>query len=90
MGERLTDGEITKLLVKKISANYKMPYFTITPTFSVCESHGYINGEHFDCPICGDEARVYSRVVGKIAPVQRWNPGKKAEFAIRHEYTANS
>lgn len=86
MGERMGDGEAAKSLVKKIVKNYKLPYFTITPTFSVCESHGYINGEHFECPKCGEECMVYSRVVGKITPIQRWNLGKKSEFALREEF----
>jgi len=86
IGERLASGKEAKELIKKISSNYKLPYFTITPTFSICESHGYINGEHFKCPKCDSECKVYSRVVGKIAPVQRWNPGKKAEFSIRDEF----
>lgn len=86
LGERMSSGEEVKKLVKKVTENYKLPYFTITPTFSVCESHGYISGEHFECPTCGKEARVYSRVVGKIAPVQRWNLGKKAEFKDRNEF----
>lgn len=86
MGEKMGDGESTKSLVKKIVTNYKLPYFTITPTFSVCESHGYIKGEHFKCPKCGKESMVYSRVVGKITPVQRWNLGKKSEFSLREEF----
>ncbi|MFH1547336.1 MAG: ribonucleoside triphosphate reductase [bacterium] len=86
MGERMGDGEAAKSLVRKIVTNYKLPYLTITPTFSICESHGYIKGEHFECPKCGKECMVYSRVVGKITPVQRWNLGKKAEFAIREEF----
>lgn len=89
IGERLENGESAKQLVKKITGKYKLPYVTLTPTFSVCESHGYVNGEHFECPDCGNECKVYSRVVGKIAPVQRWNPGKKAEFKIRNEFNIN-
>jgi len=86
MGEKMGSGESAKSLVKKIVTNYKLPYLTITPTFSICESHGYIQGEHFECPKCGKDCMVYSRVVGKITPVQRWNLGKKAEFAVREEF----
>jgi ribonucleoside-triphosphate reductase len=86
MGEKMGSGESAKSLVKKIVTKYKLPYLTITPTFSICESHGYINGEHFKCPTCDADCMVYSRVVGKITPVQRWNLGKKAEFAIREEF----
>jgi ribonucleoside-triphosphate reductase len=64
-----------------------LPYFTITPTFSICETHGRIAGEHFACPQCGKEAEVYSRIVGYYRPVQNWNKGKKAEFSDRHEYS---
>jgi len=73
-------------LIKKITSNYKLPYITLTPTFSVCQNHGYLAGEHFTCPSCNQEALVYSRVVGKIAPVQRWNPGKQSEFKDRKEF----
>jgi ribonucleoside-triphosphate reductase (formate) len=86
IGERLTDGKEAKELVKKIVTNYSLPYFTLSPTFSICETHGYLKGEHFTCPKCDTECKVYSRVVGKIAPVQRWNPGKKSEFKDRKEY----
>lgn len=86
LGERLNSGEEVKQLVQKVTENYKLPYFTLTPTFSVCESHGYISGEHFTCPKCGEECQVYSRVVGKIAPVSRWNKGKKQEFQDRLEF----
>ncbi|MBD3329652.1 ribonucleoside triphosphate reductase [Candidatus Dojkabacteria bacterium] len=83
IGERLNGGAEAKELVKKIAQGYKLPYFTLSPTFSICEEHGYVNGEHFECPDCGRECMVYSRVVGKIAPVQRWNKGKKSEFKER-------
>jgi len=86
LGERMRDGESAKNLVRKIAENYKLPYFTLTPTFSVCQEHGYVLGEHFECPKCGGACYVYSRVVGKIAPVQRWNPGKQSEFKVRKEY----
>lgn len=86
LGERINDKETAKQLVKKISANYKLPYFTLTPTFSVCANHGYIEGEKTNCPKCNEACAIYSRVVGKIAPIQRWNPGKKAEFKDRKTY----
>ncbi|MBN1617946.1 ribonucleoside triphosphate reductase [Candidatus Dojkabacteria bacterium] len=86
LGEKIRDIETTKNLVKKISKNYKLPYFTLTPTFSVCPDHGYICGEKWECPKCSKKCIVYSRVVGKIHPVQWWNPGKKSEFKDRKTY----
>lgn len=86
IGEKLPSIQAVKNLVKKIAENYHLPYFTFTPTFSICFEHGYIAGEHFKCPKCGKEAEVYSRVVGYIRPVQQWNKGKKAEFADRKAY----
>lgn len=86
LGERVPDKETAKKIVKKIAQNYKLPYFTLTPTFSICPSHGYQVGEHWKCPKCKKECEVYSRVVGKIHPVQRWNPGKKQEYKERKEY----
>jgi ribonucleoside-triphosphate reductase len=88
LGERVPDITTTKKIVRTIASSYKLPYFTITPTFSICQSHGYENGEQWTCPECGEECEVYSRVVGKIHPVQRWNPGKKEEFKDRKEYTS--
>jgi len=90
LGERLVDVQSTKELVKKIAQSYKMPYFSITPTFSVCPTHGYLRGEHPLCPKCkkGKERQceVYSRVVGYISPVKQWNKGKKAEWKERRNY----
>ncbi|MDD3661663.1 MAG: ribonucleoside triphosphate reductase [Candidatus Dojkabacteria bacterium] len=86
LGERLTSGVDAARLVKTIASRYKMPYFTLTPTFSICASHGYLSGEHWSCPKCQKECEVYSRIVGKIHPVQRWNPGKKEEFKDRKTY----
>lgn len=86
LGERVTDRKTTKELVKKIAHNYEIPYFTLTPTFSICPTHGYIRGEVFTCPKCESECEVYSRVVGKIHAVQMWNPGKKSEFEQRKTY----
>ena len=85
-GERVTDTSSIKNLVNKICNNYKLPYFTFTPTFSVCKIHGYIDGEHFTCPHCNSECEVYSRVVGYLRPVQQWNEGKKAEFDLRKTF----
>ena len=82
-GERIHDIETMKNLVRKICNNYKLPYFTFSPTFSTCPNHGYIAGEHFKCPKCGEETEVYSRIVGYIRPVKQWNEGKKEEFKMR-------
>jgi len=86
VGERITDAEACKLLVKRIAENFRLPYYTITPTFSVCIDHGYINGEQFKCPQCGRLTEVYSRVVGYLRPVQNWNEGKREEYRQRLEY----
>ena len=83
IGESIDDVETCKNLVKKIASNYEVPYFTITPTFSVCQRHGYLKGEQFACPNCGEETEVYSRVVGYYRPVQNWNTGKKSEYRER-------
>jgi len=85
-GERIHDIKIMKNLVKKVCENYRLPYFTFSPTFSTCSTHGYIAGEHFTCPKCGDNCEVYSRVVGYIRPVKQWNEGKKTEFATRKNF----
>ena len=86
LGERVNAQE-AKLYIKKVLECYRIPYVTITPTFSICEDHGYLKGEHFTCPKCGKEAEVYSRIVGFFTPVQNWNKGKKQEFQIRQEYS---
>jgi len=83
LGERLTDWRTCRTLVKKIAENSKLPYFSITPTFSICEKCGYLNGEQFTCPKCKGETEVYSRVVGYFRPVQNWNAGKKQEYKER-------
>ena len=81
---------LTRELVKRVATRYRLPYFTMTPTFSVCPTHGYVAGEHFTCPKCREEqpCEVYSRVVGYLRPVQQWNKGKKAEYAKRKEYAS--
>ncbi len=88
LGERLNDIETTKSLVKRVATNYKLPYFTLSPTFSVCPVHGYLSGEHKTCPKCVIEqnCEVYSRIVGYIRPVQQWNAGKSQEYLDRKEY----
>lgn len=86
VGERITNPQVIKDLVKKICEKYKLPYFTITPTFSVCPNHGYIAGEHNNCTICGATTEVYSRVVGYLRPVSQWNKGKREEFKLRKTY----
>lgn len=85
-GERIHDIKIMKNLVKKICTNYRLPYFTFSPTFSTCPNHGYIAGEHFSCPKCGDDCEVFSRVVGYIRPVKQWNEGKRTEFKARKNF----
>jgi ribonucleoside-triphosphate reductase len=86
LGEEVTDIEVVKAMVKKVSGNYRLPYFTLTPTFSVCPSHGYIPGEHPTCERCGEETEVYSRVVGYLRPVKQWNNGKQTEFCMRKNF----
>ena len=87
MGERIEDIKTVKRLVRKICENYRLPYLTITPTFSVCPTHGYLCGEQTKCPKCGSETEVYSRVVGYLRPVKQWNRGKKEEFKQRKTFT---
>ncbi|PID33312.1 ribonucleoside triphosphate reductase [Candidatus Saccharibacteria bacterium] len=86
LGERMDDPATLKKLVKTICQNYKLPYFTFSPSFSVCTNHGYIAGEHANCPNCGKETEIYSRVVGFLRPVEQWNNGKRAEFNMRKLY----
>jgi ribonucleoside-triphosphate reductase (formate) len=85
-GERISDPRAVKTLIKKICTNYHLPYLTFTPTFSICPSHGYLNGEVSTCPTCKDSCEIYSRVVGYLRPVKQWNKGKQAEFDLRKEY----
>jgi ribonucleoside-triphosphate reductase len=86
LGERLHSWQSAAELIKKISWNSQLPYFTLSPTFSVCQTHGYRSGEHKQCPICGANCEVYSRVVGYLRPVDQWNDGKQAEFNIRRTF----
>ncbi len=86
LGERINDVETVKDLIRTIFTKYKMPYISITPTFSICEAHGYISGEHFTCPECGRPTEVWSRVVGYLRPVQNFNAGKKEEYVLRKKF----
>lgn len=86
VGERITNSESLKGLINKICNNYKLPYFTFSPTFSVCQTHGYLDGEQSNCPICRESCEIYSRVVGYLRPIQQWNEGKKAEFELRKTF----
>ena len=86
LGERINDVEMVKDLIRTIFTKYKMPYISITPTFSICEEHGYISGEHFTCPECGKSTEVWSRVVGYLRPVQNFNAGKKEEYVLRKKF----
>ena len=86
LGERLHSWKAAAELIKKVAWSSHMPYFTLTPTFSICPTHGYVNGEHKECPTCGAKCEVYSRVVGYLRPVDQWNDGKQAEFAIRKTF----
>ena len=86
LGEQLESAQACKLLVRKIAYNTKLPYFSITPTFSICTTHGYLKGEVTCCPLCQQKTEVYSRIVGYIRPVSHWNKGKKEEFLQRREF----
>ena len=86
LGEQITDAGALKNLIRKIAENYRLPYFTLTPTFSVCPTHGYLRGEKANCPDCNQETEVYSRVVGYLRPVKQWNDGKQAEYSQRKTF----
>ena len=86
LGEKLPDWHAAATLVRKIAENYRLPYYTLSPTYSVCPEHGYIAGEHFECPKCGARSEVYSRITGYYRPVQNWNAGKTQEFHDRKVY----
>ncbi|MDM8213354.1 ribonucleoside triphosphate reductase [Enterococcus hirae] len=86
LGEKLPNWEAAAMLVRKIAENYKLPYYTLSPTYSVCKDHGYLSGEQFECPYCGKKTEVYSRITGYYRPVQNWNDGKAQEFKDRKTY----
>ena len=86
LGEKLPDWKAAATLVRKIAENYKLPYYTMSPTYSVCKDHGYLNGEQYVCPHCGAKTEVYSRITGYYRPVQNWNDGKAQEFKDRKVY----
>ncbi len=86
LGEKLPDWKAAANLVKKIAENYRLPYYTMSPTYSVCKNHGYISGEEYTCPECGEKTEVYSRITGYYRPVQNWNDGKSQEFKDRKVY----
>lgn len=86
LGEKLPDWKAASSLVRKIAQNYRLPYYTLSPTYSICKEHGYISGEHFECPVCGKKAEVYSRITGYYRPVQNWNEGKTQEYKNRKLY----
>lgn len=88
LGEKLPDWKAAAKLVRTIAENYKLPYYTLSPTYSICKNHGYLTGEHFNCPECGEKAEVYSRITGYYRPVQNWNEGKSQEYKNRKVYDA--
>ena len=90
LGEKLPSWQSAASLVRKIAENYKLPYYTMSPTYSICKNHGYITGEHYTCPECGETTEVYSRITGYYRPVQNWNDGKAQEFKDRKVYDINN
>ena len=86
LGEKLPNWKSAATLIRTVAENYKLPYYTLSPTYSVCKEHGYIAGEHYTCPECGGKTEVYSRITGYYRPVQNWNDGKAAEFKARKVY----
>ncbi|NLO93004.1 MAG: ribonucleoside triphosphate reductase [Clostridiaceae bacterium] len=86
LGESIEDIRIAKNIIRRIFENYKMPYISLTPTFSICNTHGYIRGEHFECPECGQDTEVWSRVVGYLRPVANYNKGKREEYRTRKKF----
>jgi ribonucleoside-triphosphate reductase len=86
IGEEITDTASVKNLIRKICDNYRLPYFTISPTFSICTTHGYLAGKHQRCPVCNEQTEVYSRIVGYLRPTSQWNEGKAEEFKLRKTY----
>ena len=89
LGEKLPDWKAAMNLVRKIAHNYKLPYYTMSPTYSICQDHGYITGEQYTCPKCGRKTEVWSRITGYYRPIQNWNDGKAQEFKDRKEYDFN-
>ena len=89
LGEKLSDWKSAAALVRKIAENYELPYYTLSPTYSVCANHGYLTGEQSVCPKCGNKTEVYSRITGYYRPVQNWNDGKSQEFLDRKTYSVN-
>jgi len=87
LGEAVADPQAVKAFVRRVCEGYHLPYFTLSPSFSVCPTHGYLRGERDRCDVCGEETEVYSRVVGYLRPVKQWNDGKQAEFALRSRYS---
>jgi ribonucleoside-triphosphate reductase len=90
LGEKLPDWKAAATLVRKIAENYRLPYYTMSPTYSVCKNHGYITGEVYDCPHCGEKTEVYSRITGYYRPIQNWNDGKAQEYKDRKEYNISN
>ena len=86
LGEKISDVSVVKSLIKKVFTKFHLPYFSFTPTFSICPEHGYLSGEHFTCPQCQARAEVYSRIVGYLRPVQQWNKGKQEEYGERKSF----
>ena len=86
LGEKLPDWKAAASLVRKIAENFQLPYYTMSPTYSICPDHGYLSGEHFTCPKCGKDCEVWSRITGYYRPVQNWNDGKVQEFQDRQTY----
>lgn len=89
LGEKLPDWKSAANLVRKIAENYKLPYYTLSPTYSICKNHGYLAGEVKSCPVCGEDTEIYSRITGYYRPVQNWNDGKVQEFKDRRTYNVN-
>jgi len=90
LGEQVIDTEVIKGLINKTTSNFRLPYFTLTPTFSICPSHGYLDGRQEKCSSCKQDTEVYSRVVGYLRPVKQWNYGKQAEFGARKTFSLDS
>lgn len=90
LGEKLPDWKSAANLVRKIAENYKLPYYTLSPTYSICKNHGYLSGEVKSCPVCGEKTEIYSRITGYYRPVQNWNDGKVQEFEDRQVYSARN